>query len=191
MKKVVVLILALIPVFSGCTNSYMLNEMCVVQGISLDEENGKVIASIQYLDLNKGSGKNEGLNSSLTACASGSGRTLIEAVKKLASTLPDKMYLGQAKLIVIGDSFYEKRMDELKNELLRNNNLRCDLLLAKSKSGKAVLENGFRNERVPIDGACKMLRNEKALVNVNDYLMDNGVKLPEIVSLKDSGYIVY
>ncbi len=191
MKKMIISVLIIVFMLSGCSKSYMINEMSVVQGISLDEINGEVVMCIQYLDLNKGSGKNEGLNSSLTANAEGSGKTLVEAVKNLASTMPDKIYLGQAKLIVIGDGFYKNRMNELENEFLRNNNFRCDLLLSRSREGRRVIENGFRNERVPIDGVCKELRSEKALVTVNDYLSDNDVKLPEIISLENSGYIVY
>ncbi len=189
--KTVLSIIMLVFLLTGCSQSFMLNEMSVVQGISLDEIGGEVTVCIQYLDLNKGSGKNEGLNSSLTSNAQGSGKTLVEAMTKLASTMPDKMYYGQTKLIIIGDAFYEKHMTELKNELLRNNNFRCDLLLSRSKEGRKVIENGFRNERVPIDGVCKELKSENALVNVNDYLGDNGIKLPRIISLNDSGYIVY
>ena len=195
---VLVLIVAAVLSFSSCSKSRMLNEMAVVQAISFDDKDGIVTVGIQYLDLNKGSGINEGLGSSLTSNAVGRGKTSTDAVANLADTLPDNMYTGQAKLIIVGDSFYKNRMPELKNDLLRNPNLRCDLLIARSENALDVLKNGFRNERVPIDGACKELRSAKALVRVNDYLSNNSVRLPVIVNIKgddkkvgDSAYVVY
>lgn len=173
----------------ACSAGQRLNEMTVVQAVSLDRENGEVVITLQYLDLNKGSGKNEGLNSSLTANAQGRGRTLTEAVKLLAKTLPDGIFMGQAKLLVVGSSLDKRDMLELKSEFLRNNNIRPDMLLAKSEKGFDVLECGFRNERVPADGILKELKTEKKLVCVNDYLADSSVKLPEITVNGESGYV--
>ena len=190
--KTVFIAVFIAVLFSGCGSASRLNDMTVVQSAALDFEENEVVFTIQYLDLNKGSGKNEGLNSSLTANAQGRGKTLIQAVNKLAKTMPDDIFMGQAKLIVIGDGFYSNRlrMNELKNELLRNNNVRCDMLIVRSETGYKVLECGFRNEHVPIDGLCKELKSENRLVTVNDYLADNNTPLPAAEVRKDSGYII-
>ncbi len=175
---------------SGCSAGKMISDMSVVQGIALDREGGEIILTVQYLDLNKGSGKNEGLNSSLTANAQGRGKTLAEATQSLIKTMPDSLFAGQAKLLVIGSGFNnENDIKALENELLSNKNIRCDMLLAKSEKAYKVLECGFRNERVPIDGICKELKAEKRLVTVNDYLINKSASLPEIKVDENSGYV--
>lgn len=189
--KIFAVILCVSLLFCGCTGGRNLNDMTVVQAISLDEKDGKVLLGIQYLDLNKGSGKNEGLNSSLTANAYSVGDTVESAVKNLSETLPDDYFTEQAKLIILGQEFIEKRSGELQKVLIEDKRIRCDMLVVKSKSAKDVLENGFRNERVPIDGICKEIRRKKAKVTVNSYLNEENIKLPEIVTGKDYGKVLY
>lgn len=179
----------IIALLSGCSGR-MLNDMTIVQAISLDEINGEVYLGIQYLDLNKGSGKNEGLNSSLTENAYSKGKTVEEAVKNLSKTLPDDYFTGQAKLMVLSRSFREKRLDELKAVIIKDNRVRPDILIAECR-GKAsdVLKNPFRNERVPIDGICKQLKRSKAEVTANDFLKNPDVQLPVISLGKNYGTV--
>ena len=190
--KLIIPLLAVLFFFSACSGGRMLNDMTIVQAVSLDERGSLVTVGIQYLDLNKGSGTNEGLNSALTATAFGSGKTIENAVDNLAETLPDDYFTGQAKLIVIGSNLSEKRMSEFKEVLKKDKRVRCDILLATAEGSAAdVLKNPFRNERVPIDGIYKEIKRKKADVTVNDYLGDNSISLPEIKLGKDYGSVVY
>ena len=191
MKKAISVILAvlLIPVLSGCTQGEKLNDLTVVQAVALDSENGEVLFTVQYLDLNRGTGKNEGLNSSLTANAQGCGSTLEKAYNNLEKTVPDKLFFGQAKLLIIGEEYLDTHSAELEKVLKNGSKYRVDMLVAKSEKAYEVLECGFRNERVPIDGICKKLKSENRLVTVNDYLGNAAFSLPEIVISSADGYV--
>ena len=166
-----------------------ISDMTVVQAIAADRENGEYLLTVQYLDLNRGSGKTDGLASSLTSNAQGRGSTLKEAYTNLKKTLPDSLFFGQAKIIVLSEKLSPSDIKAIKDELYGNKKFRTDMLVSQSKTAYTVLECGFRNERVPIDGICKELRRENALVFVNE-LEGNNAQLPKIVINGDSGYVI-
>ena len=188
--KIVISAVLIAVLLSGC-GGRMLNDMTVVQAISLDEIGGRVYLGIQYLDLNKGSGKNEGLNSSLTANAFASGKTVEEAVKNLSKTLPDDYFTGQAKLLIINSEFAKSRLDELKKVIVKDKRIRPDILIAVcDEKASDALKNSFRNERVPIDGICKQLKRSRAEVTANDFLKNPKIKLPVIKLDKNYGIVM-
>ena len=174
MRKLFVLaVLIAVSAFllTGCTGSERLKNMTVVQGISFDSAQQGVAVTVQYLDLTKGSGKNVEVAPNITATVSAQGDSMMDAVKRAGKKLPDKLFFGQNKLIVVSDEFEKQYRGELHDYLVKNTESRPDVYILRSR-GKAsyVLKNAQKHTRVPADSVCKQLEKSKNDVTVSEYL---------------------
>ena len=173
MKKLFLLLL--IPVilltFSSCTGSERIKNMAIVQGLALDAEGSDVVATIQYLDLNKGSGKNEQIGVNITATVAAKGNDIAAAVRNAEKQLSDKLFFGQNKIIVISERFENQYTKALKTYLVKNKQSRPDVLIMKCR-GKAsdIVKDAQKNTRVPADSIYKQLEKNKQAVTCSDYL---------------------
>ena len=172
MKRLVLFVfaVALMLTLSSCTGSERLKNMTIVQGLALDVKDDKIVATLQYLDPNRGS-NNEGVSGNITAHISAGGDTIYSAVKNAGKKLPDALFFGQNKIIVISADFEQKYSSQLREYLVKNKESRPDVLILKSR-GKAsdVILNAQKNTIVPADSVYKQLKKLKKDVNVCQYL---------------------
>ena len=135
MKKVisVLLIFAVFATFTACTGSERLTHMTIVQGLALDVADSGVSATIQYLDLNKGNGKNEEISGNITSYESARGADIKSAIANVSKKLPDALFFGQNKIIVISPDFELRYSRELREYLVKNKESRPDVFILKSR----------------------------------------------------------
>lgn len=173
MKKLIVLLIIPIAalVFTSCTGSERLKNMAIVQGVAFDINGSSVTATIQYLDLTKGSGKNEEIGTNITATVSASGGSIDAAVRKAEKKLPDKLFFGQNKIIVVSEDFENRYRAKLRDYLVKNTESRPDVLIMKCH-GKAadIINTAQKHTRVPADSIYKQLEKNKQAVTCSDYL---------------------
>ena len=108
------MLLVLSFILSGCGSNERLTNMTIVQATGIDWAENEVTVTLQYLDINKGTGTNEGVNGNLTATVKGKGNSIKSAISSAEKTLPDKLYFAQNKIIVLGSSAEEEIKEELK-----------------------------------------------------------------------------
>ena len=172
MKKLIIIaiIAAMLLMLTSCAGSERLKNMTIVQALALDVEDGIIVATLQYLDLNKGSA-NEGISGNITSHISGVGKTINASIKNAGCKLPDALFFGQNKIIVISDEFEMKYASQLREYLIKNKESRPDAFIMKS-SGKAadVITNAQKNTIVPADSVYKQLKRLNKDVNVCEYL---------------------
>ena len=180
MKKAlcVLLVIAVSLGFSACTGSERLKNMTIVQGMALDEENGDVTVLIQYLDLNKGSGKNDTVSGNITSTVSGKGSSIENAIKNAGKKLPVALFFGQNKIIILSSDFEKRFRREFKKYIIKSKESRPDVLVVKSRGSAAeVLKKSQQNTRIPADSICKQLEKAHRDVTVNEYLAGDKLHL--------------
>ena len=173
MKKIIslTLIIALFSTFSACSGSERLKNMTVVQGVGIDVCSEGCEVTLQYLDINKGNGKNDSVSSNITATVSGRGASLENAVKNAENKLPDSLFFGQNKIIVVSAEYEKLYSTELKKRLASDRRSRPDVLIMKSRGkASAVIKNAQCKTRVPADSIFKQVKKNKKAVTVSQYL---------------------
>lgn len=186
MKKISLILVFIALFFSGCSGNERLTDMTVVQATGIDCYEGTVTVSLQYLDIDKGTGTNEGVKGNITAIVTGSGNTVQKAISAAEKTLPDRLYFAQNKIIILGENTENKMKDELKDYLSDSTRCRPDTLIVKSKTtAENIIKNTQRGARVPAESICRQLKREKAAFTVNDYL--NDLKENELPSIRETG----
>ncbi|MBR3148630.1 MAG: hypothetical protein IKF64_00525 [Eubacterium sp.] len=178
MKRIISLILtiAVISTFSACSGSERLKNMTVVQGVGIDGTDSGVVVTLQYLDLNKGNGKNDGLSTNITSVITGEGDTIAEALKNAEKKLADSLFFGQNKIIAVSDEFEEKHQDAFKRSLVSDKRSRPDVLIFKTHgSAGDVIKSAHKSTRVPADSIYKQLKKNKKAVTVSEYLAGAGL----------------
>lgn len=179
MKKLIILLLvpAILLTFSSCTGSERLKNMAIVQGLALDIQGEQILATIQYLDLSKGSGKNEQIGVNITAIVSAKGGDIDKAIKNAEKQLPDKLFFGQNKIIAVSEEFEKRHTEQLKSYLVKNRQSRPDVLIFKCRGrAREIIKNAQKNTRVPADSIYKQLEKNKQAVTCSDYLAGDSLK---------------
>ena len=189
LKKISLIILLILTafLFSSCDSNERLTHLVIVQAIGIDCNENGVSVSIQYLDINKGTGTNEGVKGNITAVVNGKGRSIASAITEAEKTLSGKLFFGQNKLFVFGKGSDEKLGNALKSFLLDTTKSRPDVLVAESYSeAEEVIKNKQRGSRVPAESLCLQLETEGCEVRVNDYLNSlDKTKIPVIKATED------
>lgn len=192
MKKFSLIILLSLVFLSGCSGNERLTEMTVVQATGIDCENGEVKVSLQYLDIDKGTGTNEGVKGNITAIVEGRRNSIENALSSAEKTLPDRLYFAQNKLIILGADTEDKMKDELKEYLKDNTRCRPDTLIVKSEtSAEDIIKNTQRGARVPAESICRQLKRENAMFTVNDYLNDFKENELPLITQKGKSTVVH
>ena len=83
----IALILLISSSFGGCKYNVRLSDMSIVQGLSVDYENKKTSLCVQYLDLSKGTGTTDKLESNITSVENGVGNNINECVSATSSSI--------------------------------------------------------------------------------------------------------
>lgn len=137
MKKVKVLLLIL-PLFllTGCWNYNELNNLALVTGISIDQQDDKFIMNYMISNAKKSDTKS-GNSEASTVLYEGMGETLAEASLNINQKLPQIPYLSHTEVIVISEEVAKDNMLKVMDFLLRNPESRKEIYVLISKNAKA------------------------------------------------------
>ena len=125
----IALILLISSSFGGCKYNVRLSDMSIVQGLSVDYENKKTSLCVQYLDLSKGTGTTDKLESNITSVENGVGNNINECVSATSSSISKPLFFGQNKVIVFGLDYVKNGIDDIEF-ILEGVNSRPDVLVA-------------------------------------------------------------
>ena len=125
----IALILLISSSFGGGKYNVRLSDMSIVQGLSVDYENKKTSLCVQYLDLSKGTGTTDKLESNITSVENGVGNNINECVSATSSSISKPLFFGQNKVIVFGLDYVKNGIDDIEF-ILEGVNSRPDVLVA-------------------------------------------------------------
>jgi len=132
---------------SGCWNRRELNELAITVGLAIDRaEDGGVRVSAQVVEPGEvASGRaagGGGGNRSPVTLYSAKGESVFEAVRKLTTVSPRKIYFSHLRVVVFGESLLREGIAKELEFLSRDHEVRTDfyIIAAKGVEGHEVLD---------------------------------------------------
>lgn len=157
--KLLVCIVMLAAMLSGCVNSVHLKDLMIVEGMGVEKQDEKVNVIIQTLKLGAAAGS-ETPQGNRTYNTEGKGDTIVDAVSGLSKSVSKKLFFGQNKLIVFSREIAENDFEEKLDYFLRSSDSRIDVAVCISdKDAKQIIESKENDSGVPSENIVYLLKN--------------------------------
>jgi len=159
MKKLLIILLIIPFLMTGCWNYSELNTVAIVTGFSVDYKNDEYEVSMLIANSKKNeSSSKEG--ESQTTVYSGTGKTLSDAIKEIERKSPKSIYIGHLSVVVISEDVAKKGILEMSDLLLRSAESRKKFyfLQARDTSAKDILSLVMPLESFPSHGIAALLK---------------------------------
>ncbi|RAP75745.1 Ger(x)C family spore germination protein [Paenibacillus montanisoli] len=151
-RYLLLICLALISVvLSGCWDSNELNDLAVSVGMGLDKKGNKVQVSTQIVNPSEVATKRGGGYSAPVTTFTATERTTLEALRKITSVSPRKVFSSHLRILVIGEALARNGVAEVMDSISRNHELRSDfyIIVPKGTTAKSVLSILNPIEKIP------------------------------------------
>jgi spore germination protein KC len=158
--QVVCMLMIASLVLTGCWDRRELNDLAIVVGIGLDKVGNNIQVSAQIVNPSEVASSKGGQGYStpvsiLTATES----TVTEAIRKLSTIAPRRIYSAHLRVLVIGEELARQGIEKVMDGISRNREFRSDfyLIIAKGTSAENVLEILMPTEKIPANKMYKTL----------------------------------
>lgn len=194
--KITACIISLGLLFSGCSQTYTLSELSIVQGMGIDYENGNFEITLQVLDTVKEGTGVDALSGNITTTLSRSAQTVSQAIAKCSEISAKKIFIGHNNIVVFGFDLIKNDITKSLDYLMRSADSRPDVLVAVSKtSAKDVMKSEEKGSLIPSEAIFDLLSNGEetgvsADVSVKDLISaqiseTSDIYLPVLYAEKD------
>ncbi|MFJ7364669.1 Ger(x)C family spore germination protein [Peribacillus frigoritolerans] len=147
-KKMFILLIVMTPIVSGCWDRVEINDLAIVTAAAIDKkDNNQIELSIQvFIPKSLSSGGGQGGpgqgGTDTTLVRSETGSNISDALSKLQSKIPRKIFWGQCKVFVFGEQLAKEGIQEQLDFLLRHPQPRerANVFVSKGK-GKPILQS--------------------------------------------------
>ncbi|MDY8024776.1 Ger(x)C family spore germination protein [Paenibacillus polymyxa] len=136
-KAILFLILALVLLLTGCWNRRELNELAIAVGMGIDKQGDQFRVSLQVVDPGKASAKKGAGGGAPATLYTEEADTIFEAIRKITTISPRRMYFSHLRICVIGESMATEGMAKALDLLSRYHQFRTDFYIVVSKSTSA------------------------------------------------------
>lgn len=167
--KIIVSLLLVMFLFSGCSSRHNLNDLSVVEGVGIDLNDNEITATIQSLNLIKEGSGAEALSGNVTMNTVGTGTTISAAIEDVSKTTSKRLFFGQNKIVVFGMKMAENYLEKNLDYLLRSSNSRSDVIIALAeKEASDIMKSPENKSLVPAQTISNLLRlSEKSGYGAN------------------------
>lgn len=157
--KIIVCVVLIASVFSGCMNNVHLKDLLIVEGMGIDVQDDKVNLIIQTLKLGAAAGS-ETPQGNRTYNTEENGDTIVDAVSNLSKSVSKKLFFGQNKIIVFSREIAENDFKEKLDYFLRSSDSRIDVTVCiADKTAKEIIESKENDAGVPCENMVYLLNN--------------------------------
>lgn len=182
MKPVVTLFLCavLLLVTTGCWNRRELNELAIVVALGIDKAGTQYKVSVQVVDPTQiAEQKGAGANRAPVTMYTATGKTVIEALRKMTTISPRKMYLSHMRILVFGEALARDGIAKVLDLVSRGRELRTDFFIVVSKGSTAedVLKILTSIEKIPANHLYASLETAQ-----NQWAPETTVTLDELLN---------
>lgn len=148
-------VLLLAVLLCGCERaSVELSEMMIIQGLGIDYENGEVIATAEMLNnLGSSAAGVDDIPENKARIFSASGKTISEAVNKIAIKCGNEPLYAHTRVVVLGENAADKNLADVLDFFERDYNTKPAMLIcvardctARELFSASVDENGVKSE---------------------------------------------
>ncbi len=147
---------------SGCWDSEELADLSIVTALGIDKEEDKYKVTVQILNPSELAGDTLTTRSPVNSYTE-TGDTLMEALRRLTTTVPRRMYFSHLRIIILGEEFARDGIAGILDLLSRDHEMRTDFLFAvvKDDSAKNVLEILTPLEKIPANKLWGMIQTSE------------------------------
>lgn len=160
---------------SGCWNRRELNELALVVAMSIDKcEEGYEI-SAQVVEPSEVASQKGGSGRSPVTTYTEKGTYIFEAIRRMTTTSPRKLYFSHLQMLVIGEELAKEGISKPLEMLTRDPEFRKDFYIVVSRNvkGRDILENLTSIEKIPANKLHSSLEtSEKAWAPTTAVQMD-------------------
>jgi len=137
--KIIILVLTLIPLMTGCYNYQELNNLSIVTGTSIEKENNKYKITIQVVNPKK---SDDAISSNQPTFITYSqvGDTLQEAYRNIVLTSSRRIHGSHINILIISEDIAKKDIRETIDFAFRNTEMRKEFYVLLSKEPTKLLE---------------------------------------------------
>ncbi|TXK84790.1 Ger(x)C family spore germination protein [Paenibacillus sp. N3.4] len=165
MKKGSILgaLILLSTLLSGCWDRHELNDLAIAVGLGFDRNGDQFKVTTQIVNPNEvASKKASGYSTPITTLTATATSTL-EAVRKLTTSAPRKIFLSHMRIIVIGEDLARSGISDVMDGISRDHEMRSDfyLIVAKGTTAENVLKILTPIERIPANKMFKTLETSE------------------------------
>ncbi|MBQ6019464.1 MAG: hypothetical protein IJL26_04710 [Clostridia bacterium] len=151
MKKIAALLLFLPLLLTGCAGNFELDRELIVEAVGVDLAGDGVLLTVQALDAEAHPAGNEGSSDgAITEVRSAEGKTVAEALEKIAADAGREPVFSQNRLIVVGaDAAREGRLRDVLDLFTRSFQLRNDSFLAAADRAEDIISAEIGDGKIP------------------------------------------
>ncbi|TVX98566.1 Ger(x)C family spore germination protein [Paenibacillus cremeus] len=150
--RFILFFLFMLLLMTGCWNRRELNDLAIAGAIGIDEAGDQVRVTIQVVNPGEIAKKGGSLRSPVTTYSE-QADTGFEALRKLTTIVPRKIYLAHIRVIIIGESLARKGIGPDLELFYRDQELRPDfyVLVAKKTTAENTLRVLTSMDRIPAE----------------------------------------
>lgn len=158
--KMILLLLILTLLLSGCWSKRELNELAIVVALGIDKIDDEYEISIQVVDPSEISSKQPSSGRSPVVTYHTKGKSVFEAIRRMTTLTPRKPYFSHLQIVVIGQKLAEEGLNEPLDFIARDHEFRndFDVVMSYQTTAKEVLNVLTPIEKMP---ANKLLNSIK------------------------------
>ncbi|MGG3800573.1 Ger(x)C family spore germination protein [Metabacillus fastidiosus] len=154
MKRMILVIITVISILiflSGCWNRRELNELAIVVGIGIDKVDDHFLVTTQVINPGQVATQKSSIAKEPVIVYQETGDTVFEAIRKITTTSPRKMYASHLRMIVLGEELAKDGIGEMLDILLRDQEFRMDfyIMVAQGMKAKDILKVSTPLEKIP------------------------------------------
>ena len=139
MKKILGVLLLLVPLLSGCYNYRELNDLGVVTAISIDYDKDKEVfkTKAQVINPVKQQNANSGNEPSFLVF-DGEAKSLQESFRKAVEISPRQLYGSHLQILILSEEAINNHLDSVLDFLVRNPELRSEFKVIIGKDKESI-----------------------------------------------------
>lgn len=162
MKKIIILLIILLPLLTGCYNYRELNDLSIVTAMSIEKNNDLYKVTVQVVNPRKDTDASKGNQPSFITYNNTS-KSIQKALREMIKESPNKMYAAHLELLIIDEELAKEGISPILDFLIRDPELRDEFYVLISQD-KNILET-----ITPLDNLTSS-NITKSLKNLNKYL---------------------
>lgn len=162
MKKIIILLIILLPLLTGCYNYRELNDLSIVTAMSIEKNNDLYKVTVQVVNPRKDTDASKGNQPSFITYNNTS-KSIQQALREMIKDSPNKMYAAHLQLVIIDEELAKDGISPILDFLIRDPELRDEFYVLISQD-KNILET-----ITPLDNLTSS-NITKSLKNLNKYL---------------------
>ncbi|WP_281890333.1 hypothetical protein [Paenibacillus sp. YYML68] len=140
LKPVITCVLCLllaIPL-TGCWNRKELNDLAIAGGLAIDQADASQYkVTVQVVDPSEVASRKGGGGRSPVLTFEATAPSVFEAIRKLTTSSPRKIYLSHLRIVVLGQQLAERGIAKPLEFLSRDHEVRSDFFVILAKDAKA------------------------------------------------------